>query len=76
MSRTLNEKKNGLYLVEALVKDRMVEPTMNPVDTKIGEHKEGSNAEKHIGDTSIGLRVTIKLGITFDFTPEPWDSEH
>lgn len=62
-------------LVETLVKNRVVEPTMNPVDTKIGEHKEGSDTEKHIGDTSISLGVTVKLGITLDFTPEPWDSE-
>jgi len=62
-------------LVETLVKDRVMEPTVDPIDTKIGEHKEGSNTEEHIGDTSIGLGITIKLGITLNFTPEPWDSE-
>lgn len=71
-----SSKRNNAYLVETLVKDRVMEPTVNPVDTKVGEHKEGSNTEEHIWDTSICLGITIKLGITLNFTPEPWDSEH
>lgn len=74
--KTIFEKRNNVYLVETLVKNRMMEKTVNPVDTKIGEHKEGSNTEEHVRDTSISLRITIKLGITLNFTPEPWDSEH
>jgi ABC-type bacteriocin/lantibiotic exporter with double-glycine peptidase domain len=63
-------------LVEPLVDIRVVKIAMNPINTAISYEKEESNGEEHIRNAAMRGSPIIKKGVSFYFTPEPWNSQN